>query len=104
MPHTYQNQKQLSLEIRVKREKKRSTNSEQLALEMETYCFSLREENENYLFAAIGQAEPDTGKVYTDVSGCLQVTSNRGMKYMLNLYAYDTNSILLEPINTRSDS
>ena len=35
---------------------------EQLALDMETFVF-LREKNTNSVFAAIGLADPDTGKI-----------------------------------------
>ena len=66
--------------------------------------FFQREENTNYSFAAIGLADTDTGKVYTYLNGCFPVTSNRVMQYMLILYAYDTNSILVEPIKTKSDT
>ena len=64
--------------------------------------FPKQEENNNCVFADIGLANPDTGKIYTDLTGCFPVTSNRGMQYMLILYAYDTNAILVEPIKTRS--
>ena len=40
----------------------RSTKSEQLVLEMEKVFFPKREENNNFVFAAIGLANPDTGK------------------------------------------
>ena len=40
--------------------------------------------------------------IYTDLTGRFPVTSNRVMQYMLILYAYDTNAILVEPIKTRS--
>ena len=56
----------------------RSTKIEKLSLEMERY-FSPREENNNSVFAYIGLANPDTGKIYIDLTGSLPVTSNRGM-------------------------
>ena len=70
---------------------------------METCFFPQREENTNIAFAAIGLANPYTVKVYTYLSIRLPVTSNMVIQYMLILYAYDTNSILVEPIKTRSD-
>ena len=63
-----------------------------------------KEENTNCVFASIGLANPDTRKVYTDFSGRLTVTSNRGMQFMLILYVYDTNNVLAEHIKTRSDA
>ena len=71
---------------------------------METYLFTQREENTNCVFDTIGQANPYTGKIYTYLNWRLPVTSNRVMKYMLILYAYDTNEILVEPIKTISDA
>ena len=71
---------------------------------METYFFPKREENNNFVFADIGLANPDAGKIYTDLTRRFPVTSKRGIKYMLILYAYGTNEILVEPIKTRSDS
>ena len=56
----------------------RSTKSKQLALEAER-DFSRREGNTNYLFVTISIADPCTGKVYTHLTGCLPVTSDRGM-------------------------
>ena len=71
---------------------------------METYFFPKREESNNCLFAAIGLANPDTGNIYTDLTGCFQFTSNSEMQYMIILYAYDTNTNLVELIKTRSDA
>ena len=73
-------------------------------MEPETYIFPLREKNYNFLFDAIGLANPDPGKVYTHLTGCLLVTSNRVMQYVLKLYAYDTNAILVKPIKKRRDA
>ena len=58
--------------------------------------FQQIEENKNCVISAIGLAELVTGKVYTYLIGCFQ--------YMLILYTYDTNSILVELIKTRSDT
>ena len=71
---------------------------------MEKYSFSQREENTTCIFSALGLANPDTGKVYTYLTVSLPVTSNRRIQYMLILYKYDTNVILVEPIKTRSDA
>ena len=66
--------------------------------------FHKREENNNCVFATIGLAKPDPGKLFTYLTGPLPVTSNRGMQIMVILYAYDTTEILVEPIKTRSDA
>ena len=71
---------------------------------METYIFPQRKENNNFVFANIGLANPDTGKVYTYLTGRFPVTSDRGIQYILVLYAYDTNETLVEPIKTRRDA
>ena len=84
MGHLYQTRKNIG-----------STKNEQLALEMETYFFPKRKENNNCVFLAIGLSNPDTGKIYTDLTGLLPVTSNRVMKYMSILYEYDTNTIMV---------
>ena len=67
-------------------------------------CFPLRGETKNSILSAIGQTDPDTGKLYTDLSGRFPLTSDRAMQYMLILHAYDTNILLVEPIKTRSDT
>ena len=54
-----------------------------------------REENKHCVFSAIGLPKHDTGKIYTDLTGRFPVTSNRGIKYMLILYEYDTNVTLV---------
>ena len=66
--------------------------------------FSKREENNNCVFAAKGLEYPDTDKKYTDLTGSFPVTNKRGLQYILILYEYDTNEILVEPIKTRSDA
>jgi hypothetical protein len=45
-----------------------------------------------------------TGKVSTDQTGRFPHTSSRGSKYLMVLYAYDSNAILSEPIKSRSES
>jgi hypothetical protein len=55
------------------------------------------------VFAAIGLAEAHNGVVYTNLTGAFPVTSLSGNKYMLILYDYDSNSILVEPMESRSN-
>ena len=42
-----------------------------------------------------------TGKIYTDQTGLLPVTSRKHTKYVFVLYCYDTNEIITEPLNDR---
>ena len=42
--------------------------------------------------------------MYTYLTVCFLVTGNRVMQYMLILYAYDTNVVLVKPKKTRSDA
>jgi hypothetical protein len=46
------------------------------------------------LFATI----TETGKICTNQTGQFPVTSSRGNQYILVLYDYDTNAILMEPL------
>ena len=71
-----------------------STNTEQLALETEADFFP-RQRKKDSLFSAIGLSDPDNGKLYTGLTGCFLVTKNRGIQYILILYTYDTNEILV---------
>ena len=59
---------------------------------------SRRKENKNSLFDAIGLSDPDTGKLYIGLPGIFPVTNNREIHYMLILYVYETNTILVETI------
>jgi hypothetical protein len=56
------------------------------------------------VFAAIGLADVHNRIVYTDLTGAFPVTSQEGNKYMLILYDYDSNAILVEPMKNRSDA
>ena len=82
----------------------RSTKKWEISTGDRKWFFSKREENNNFVFSAKGIANPDTGNIYTDLNGRFPVPSNRAMQYMLILYAYDTNTILVDPIKTRSDA
>ena len=41
--------------------------------------------------------------MYTDLTGRFQVAKKKRMQYMLIIYAFDTNTVLVEPTKTRSD-
>ena len=73
----------------------RSTKSEHLALDMETIFFPSREETTNLVFVAISLSNPETVTLFTYITGRLPFNRNRGMQYMLILYAYDANTILV---------
>lgn len=45
-----------------------------------------------------------TGRIATDLTGRFPVTSSKGNKYILLLYDYDSNSILVEAMKNRSDT
>jgi hypothetical protein len=51
----------------------------------------------NQAFATV----EETGRVYTDQTGQFPITSSNGYRYMLVMYHYNTNAILVEPLKTR---
>jgi hypothetical protein len=52
----------------------------------------------HYVYAAT----VDAGQIYTDQTGRLPVLSNRGNTYIMVLYEYDGNAIMVEPIKNRT--
>ena len=46
----------------------------------------------------------ETQKIYTDQTGKLPMASSWGNKYVLNMYVYGANTIIPEPLKSRSDS
>jgi hypothetical protein len=44
----------------------------------------------------------DAGQIYTDQTGIFLVVSNKGNKYIMILYDYDSNAILTQPIKDRT--
>ncbi|KAI2488787.1 hypothetical protein MHU86_25841 [Fragilaria crotonensis] len=46
--------------------------------------------------------EPSAGQIHTDQTGRLIVASNSGNNYILVLYDYDSNSILVAPLRSRT--
>lgn len=61
-----------------------------------------REEKTNEIFVSY-LAQDINGVIYTDLTGKLPVTSINGNKYILLLYCYDVNAILVRPLKNRSD-
>ena len=58
----------------------------------------------NEVFAAIRNLEDDfpTGQISTDQTGRFPILSNRGNQYIMGMYAYDSNAILIEPMKNKS--
>ena len=81
----------------------RSTNSEQLALEMETFFFPKRGKK-NSLFAAIYLSDTDTVNAYKYLNVSIPVISKMGMQHMLIVHAYDTYEMMVLPIKRRRDT
>jgi hypothetical protein len=57
----------------------------------------------NAVFVSIGLADVHNNVVYTDLTGAFPITSQAGNKYMLLMYDYDSNAILVETMKSRSD-
>jgi hypothetical protein len=55
----------------------------------------------NLVFATIIET---TGRIATDLTGRFPVTSSSGYKYMLLIYDYDSNVIIVEPLRSRADT
>ena len=58
----------------------------------------------NFIFAAFVSTDPNNNTVYIDLTGKFPVTSASGMKYILVTYHYDSNAILVCPMENKSDS
>jgi hypothetical protein len=52
----------------------------------------------HYMYAAI----IDAGQIYTDQTGRFPDVSSKGNKYIMVLYYYDSNAILVQPIKNRT--
>ena len=61
-----------------------------------------REDKTEEIFASYLAADSE-GLIYTDLTGKFPMTSMQGNKYVLLLYHYDTNSIMVRPLKNRSD-
>jgi hypothetical protein len=78
------------------RSTKTKTNNDQPTIEI----IETKEPNNQITNQAFASIE-ETGKVYTNQTGAFPTTSSNGNKYMLVMYHYDTNAILVEPLKTR---
>ena len=54
------------------------------------------------IYAFINQPEIPTGKIHSDQTGRFPIQSSSGNKYMMVIYVYDSNAILVEPLPGRS--
>jgi hypothetical protein len=62
------------------------------------------EQPTNSAYADMIELSNVEGKPYSDLTGCFPCKSELGNLYVMVLYAYDANAILVEPIKNRSDS
>jgi hypothetical protein len=64
-------------------------------------AFPAHEDKTHYSFVAVHSMESPSGKVYADQTGKFPCTSASGNNYIMVIYDYDSNTILLEPIRNR---
>ena len=64
-------------------------------------AFPAHEDKTHYSFVAVHSMESPSGKVYADQTGKFPCTSASGNNYIMVIYDYDSNAILLEPIRNR---
>jgi hypothetical protein len=50
------------------------------------------------------EEEPIKGKLYSDLTGCFPAKSQQGNLYILVLYTYNDNGILVEPWHCHSNA
>ena len=50
------------------------------------------------IYASINRPEILTGKIHSDQTGRFPIQSSSGNKYIMVIYAYDPNDILVEPL------
>jgi hypothetical protein len=62
-----------------------------------------QDEAHYYAFSSLVDIE-QTGKSYSDLTGRFPVRSERGNLYVLVVYLYDDNAILVEPIKNRGEA
>ena len=54
------------------------------------------------IYSAIIDPSTPTGRTYSDLTGRFPVQSNRGANYILVIYKYDSNAILVRPLRNRT--
>ena len=55
------------------------------------------------IYASINQPEMRTGKIHSDETRQFPIQSSSGNKYMMVIYAYESNAILVNPLPDRSN-
>ena len=55
-----------------------------------------------HIYAAILDPSAPTGRTYSDLTGRFPVQSNRGSNYILVVYEYDSNAIIVQPLRNRT--
>ena len=58
-------------------------------------------EKTHHCYVAVHSLDEHTGKIYADQTGKFPCTSASGNNYIMVIYDYDSNAILLEPIRNR---
>ena len=53
------------------------------------------------IYTSINQPDMPIGKIHSDQTGLFPIQSSSGNKYMMVIYAYDPNAILVEPLPDR---
>ena len=56
------------------------------------------------IYAAILDPATPTGRTYSDLTGRFPIQSNRGAKYILVVYEYDSNAIIVRPLRNPTAS
>ena len=56
------------------------------------------------IYAAILDPSAPTGRTYSDLTGRFPIQSNRGANYILVVYEYDSNAIIVRPLRNRTAS
>ena len=64
--------------------------------------FKITENRYINIYSSINQPEMPTGKIHSDQTGQFPIQSISGNKYMMVIYAYDPNAILVEELPDRS--
>ena len=78
-----------------------STNSPKDTPDIDNDVFPEHSEKSHDCYVAVHNLETTTGKIYTDQTGKFPCTSASGNNYIMILYDYDSNAILMEPIRNR---
>jgi hypothetical protein len=81
----------------------RSNDKEVLEFDVDTNP-SIHETTNSAFASIVALEEPTEGKSYSDLTGRFPAKSEAGNLYVLVLYTYNDNAILVEPLPRRSDT